>query len=273
MDYNVNFAFGKGFFATRIRLYAGLPRIDIHTTLINEDERVRYRMALPSTLENGTIVQEIPFGAIERPKGEFPAQNWMDYSDGAKGVAVLNRGLPGNTVDDGVMLLSLLKCTALKEGYGEVGGFSKSTKTTDGYEIGVRHEFDYALAPHRGDWRDAELVRRGQEFNRPLIVRKAANKPGLLPNRLSLFTVSAPNVAISAIRATSGGIMVRVYETKGLQTAAVSLTSAGKIESARACNLIEKDATPVNVEQDGSSLLFAIGAFEIKTFLLQVAPI
>ena len=82
----------QGFFATRIRLYAGLPRIDIHTTLVNEDERVRYRMALPTTLENGAITQEIPFGAIERPKGEFPAQNWMDYSDGRKGVAVLNRG-------------------------------------------------------------------------------------------------------------------------------------------------------------------------------------
>ena len=73
-------------------------------------------MALPTTLAEGVITQEIPFGAIERPKGEFPAQNWMDYSDGQKGVAVLNRGLPGNNVDDDVMLLSLLKCTATEGG-------------------------------------------------------------------------------------------------------------------------------------------------------------
>ena len=273
MDYNVNFAFGKGFFATRIRLYAGLPRIDIHTTLINEDERVRYRMALPTTLENGTVTQEIPFGAIERPKGEFPAQNWMDYSDGAKGIAVLNRGLPGNSVDDNVLLLSLLKCTALKEGYGEVGGFNKSTKTTDGYEIGVRHEFDYALAPHRGDWREAELVRRGQEFNRPLIVRKALNRQGRLPNRLSLFSLSRGNVIISAIRWTSEGVMVRMYESKGQATPGVMLKCGARIGAARSCSLIEKEEGSVAINSDGDSLTFDIGAFEIKTFLLSITTV
>ena len=69
MDYHVNFAFGEGFFATRVRLYAGLPRIDIQTTLINECKRVRYRMAIPTSLKQGTI---IPFGAAERVAGEFP---------------------------------------------------------------------------------------------------------------------------------------------------------------------------------------------------------
>ncbi len=117
----MNFPFGEGFFATRVRLYDGLPRIDIHTMLINEDERVRYRMALPASLPEGTITQEIPFGAIERPAGEFPAQNWMDYSDTDHGIALLNRGLPGNCVDHGVVLLSLLKAKALKEGYGVIG--------------------------------------------------------------------------------------------------------------------------------------------------------
>lgn len=73
MDYHVNFAFGEGFFATRVRLYAGLPRIDIQTTLMNECERVRYRMAIPTSLKQGTISQEIPFGAAERVAGEFPA--------------------------------------------------------------------------------------------------------------------------------------------------------------------------------------------------------
>ena len=268
MDYNVNFAFGKGFFATRIRLYAGLPRIDIHTTLVNEDERVRYRMALPTTLENGIVTHEIPFGAIERPKGEFPAQNWMDYSDKSKGVAVLNRGLPGNNVDDNVLLLSLLKCTALKEGYGEVGGFSKSTKTTDGYEIGVPHQFDYSLLPHAGDWREAKLVRRGMEFNRPLIAVKVANRPGRLPKRLALFEVSADNVVVSAVRATTDGLIVRIYETEGREVSGVTLNSAAPIESAHETNLIEKEARPLSVASDSLSITFDIGPFEIKTLLL-----
>jgi alpha-mannosidase len=271
MDYNVNFAFGKGFFATRIRIYAGLPRIDIHTTLINDDERVRYRMALPTTLQNGTITQEIPFGAIERPTGEFPAQNWMDYGDKKKGVAVLNRGLPGNSVENDVLMLALLKCTALKEGYGEVGGFSKSTKTTDGYEIGVPHHFDYALLPHSGDWRDADLTRRGMEFNRPLLVLKAAKQTGALPARHSLFEVSAPNVVVSAVKATAEGIVIRVYEAHGEETNTVTLRSAAEIQAAWETNLIEKEASPLAVNTAERSISFEIGKFEIKTFLLRFA--
>jgi alpha-mannosidase len=266
-EYNVNFAFGKGFFATRIRIYAGLPRIEIHTTLINQDERVRYRMALPVTLHNGTITQEIPFGALERPQGEFPAQNWMDYSADGKGVGILNRGLPGNNVHDNVLLLSLLKCTALKEGYGEVGGFSKSTKTTDGYEIGVPHHFDYALVPHSGDWRAAQMYRRGWEFNRPLIAVKAQKHAGRLPQRASLFTVSAENAVVSAVRATSEGIVVRVYEAEGKAISGISLSARAAILSACETNLIEKEATPLPLSESGT-VRFDLAPFEIKTLRL-----
>jgi alpha-mannosidase len=272
-EYNVNFAFGKGFFSTRVRLYAGLPRIDIRTTLVNEEERVRYRMALPTTLQDGVITQEIPFGAIARPKGEFPAQNWMDYSDEGKGIALLNRGLPGNNVDDNVLLLSLLKCTALKEGYGEGGGFSRSTKTTDGYEIGVSHSFDYALVPHQGDWREAKLYRRGLEFNRPLIAVKAGKRAGRLPKRLALFAVSAESVVVSAVRATPQGVVVRVYEAEGQAESGVTLRSAVPIEKACETNLIENEAKEVPLAPDGISLTFDIGPFEIKTFRLVHGPL
>lgn len=263
MDYHVNFAFGKGHFSTRIRLWAGLPRIDIHTTLLNQDERVRYRMALPTNLPAGAITQEIPFGAIERPAGEFPAQHWMDYGDGKQGVAVLNRGLPGNNVEGGVMLLSLLKCTALKEGYGEGGGWNFKTKTSDGYELGVQHEFDYALVPHQGDWRQGQLTRRGMEYNRPLVVLKATKHRGRLPKRWSLIEVQGESVAVSALRATPGGTVVRVYETEGRKQAA-KLRFAWPLCKAEETNLIEEEERPLS--WSGDTLDFELGPFEIKTF-------
>ncbi|MCC7264749.1 MAG: hypothetical protein IT369_19710 [Candidatus Latescibacteria bacterium] len=266
LDYHVNFAFGKGFFATRIRLYAGLPRIDMHTTLVNEDERVRYRMALPTSLPAGTITQEIPFGAIERPAGEFPAQNWVDYGDGKQGVSVLNRGLPGNNVEDGVMMLSLLKATALKEGYGEGGGWDNKTKTTDGYELGVRHEFDYALVPHQGDWRQAQLCRRGAEFNRPLLGLKTTKHAGRLPQRFSLIEVKGENLAVSTVRHSAEGTVVRVYETEGRSQAGAQLRFAFPIQSAAETNLIEREAQPVACTPGSQILSFDIAPFEIKTF-------
>lgn len=270
VEHNVAFAFGDWHFAARVRLYAGLPRIDIHTTLVNQQERVRYRAVFPTTLVGGTATQEIPFGAIDRPEGEFPAQNWMDLADGAQGLAVLNRGLPGNCVHDGVMLLALLKCTALKEGYGESGGFSRSTKTTDGYEIGVAHGFDYALVPHAGDWRDARIVRRGLELNRPLIVRKAERRAGRLPPRMSLFEIDAQGVVISAVRVGEGGTVVRAYESEGRPASGVRLRCAAGIRRASETDLLGEQTRPVVAAGDGRSVTFDLGPFEIRTFVLDL---
>ncbi len=267
VEFNVHFAYGKGYYASRIRLYAGVPRVDIKTTLVNQDERVRYRAAFPVTISDGTITHEIPFGAIDRPPGELPAQNWMDYSDGSRGVTVLNRGNPGNDVEQGVMMLALLKCTALKEGYGEVGGFSKSTKTTDGYEIDVHHEFDYAVVPHSGDWKESRAYRSGLEFNQPLIVAKASAHSGDLPNRRSVLTVDAPNVVISSVRDTTAGSAVRLYEAQGTSVEQVRLASDRKIVSAAKTNLIGDNPEPVPVGLDGS-LQLSLGAYEIVTLCL-----
>ena len=60
-------------FATTVRVYPGMRRIDIHTRLVNNDKFVRYRVLFPTSIENGRRFDEIPFGAIERPlEQEYP---------------------------------------------------------------------------------------------------------------------------------------------------------------------------------------------------------
>ena len=83
-EFSVEHAFGdKGRFATTVRVVAGLRRLEIRTRLLNNDESVRYRVVFPTAIAEGRSVHEIPFGAIARPAGiEFPAQNWVDWSDG-----------------------------------------------------------------------------------------------------------------------------------------------------------------------------------------------
>ncbi|MFX8624428.1 glycoside hydrolase family 38 C-terminal domain-containing protein, partial [Acinetobacter baumannii] len=85
-------------------------RIDIETTIVNQEKQVRYQALFPTSIKGGKNVQEIPFGAVERPIGvEYPAQNWVDYSDGRTGMGLLNQGLPGNLVTDGTLMVSLLR--------------------------------------------------------------------------------------------------------------------------------------------------------------------
>ena len=277
VEFGIEHPFGSGKFATRVRLYSRIQRIDIRTTLVNNDERVRYRAAIPTAMRHGTITHEIPFGAIEREEGEYPAQNWIDCSDGSRGVTLLNRGLPGNNVVDGVMMLSLLKCTGLKEGYGESGGFKFSTATDGGYEKGKTHIFDYALVPHEGDWKHAGSYRKGMEFNVPLIPVKPRKNCGerrvpTLPPAMSFISVSPANVVFSAATASGDGILVRLYEAEGRKTEGATLQTAWKLDKAYETDPLGRNAREISLQPEGRPLPFDIGPFEIKTFKLLVAP-
>ena len=113
-EFTAESPYGSGGFATTVRLYAGVRRVDITTEILNNDKFVRYRVLFPISIKKGEIFHEIPFAAIQRPSSqEYPAQNWIDYGDGTRGVALLNRGLPGNNVADGTMMLSLLRSARL----------------------------------------------------------------------------------------------------------------------------------------------------------------
>lgn len=254
-----------GVLSTTVRIYKGLRRIDIHTQILNNEKYVRYQVMFPTTINNGQIVHEIPFGSIERPNGiEFPAQNWADYSDGEKGLALLNRGLPGNLTSDSTMMLSLMRSARIAN-YGFGGGYERGMSSDTGLMLDREIEFDYALVPHIGDWSQGEVYHHGLEFNNPLLCRKAGIHTGKLPNSWGLLEVSKTNVVITALKqAKDGSTILRLYEASGKATTGVTLKSKAKISSANESNLIEDTGNVLNVATD--TVRFDIGPFEIKTF-------
>lgn len=270
-EFSVGHAFsGKGHFATRIRLYNGLPRIEIRTTIVNQDSAVRYRVLFPTTLAGGASVHEIPFGASLRPEGiEFPAQTWADLAGEGRGVALLNRGLPGNNVADGTLMLSLLRSTQIVA-YG-IGGGYEGQASGSGFELGRELTFDYALVPHGGDWRQAALWRAGQSFGCPLVARPAACHAGSLPPCWGFLRVSHPNVVVSALKPGElGGTILRVYEAAGVAVEGVTLALPSHLAEARLVNLMED---PLGLlELEGSTLRLDLRPFEIKTVRLEFGP-
>src|SRR5262249_7538571 len=154
-EFHVEHPFDTGTFGTVVRLYAGKRRVDIRTTLVNNEKFVRYQALFPTTIAGGKNVHAIPFGAIKRPAGiEFPAQEWVDYSDGRHGLALLNVGLPGNLVTDGTLMVSLLRAHTLGA-YGFGGGYEPGMTSDTGFQLGKSRTMHYALLPHMGDWRSA----------------------------------------------------------------------------------------------------------------------
>jgi len=268
-QFHISHPFGNGKFSTRVRLYRGIQRVDIQTSVLNNDKRVRYRLVVPTSIASGKRFDEIPFGSVERPTSqEFPAQNWIDWGDGARGVALLNRGLPGNNVSSGTLLLSLMR-SAVITAYSYSGGYEPGVSSDLGLELGEERTFDYALVPHDGDWQESGIYRAAMEFNNPLIARKASRHAGPLPSRWGLVEIRPPNVVASAFKTgEDGGLVLRVYEAAGKATPGARITLPAGSWTAAEVNLIEQPGHEANVHNN--SLTFDLRPFEIKTFRIEL---
>jgi alpha-mannosidase len=264
------FALGTNTVTTTVRLPARSARIEIVTRIINREPFVRYRLLTPVAVANGRNTQEIPFGAVERPLSqEFPAQNWMDHGDAHRGVAVFNRGMPGNNDADGVLLLSLLRSTRIQS-YGIGGGF-EGQGSDSGLELNREVVLRSALAPHKGDWRDAGIAHAALEFNNPLIARKTSAHPGKRPHRDSLLEAGPAAIIMSAVkRSDDGDLIVRVYESTGRPAPDARIQFHRPVRAAWTADLLENGFDPVPVRRD--QLRFAMHAFEIKTFRVRLEP-
>jgi alpha-mannosidase len=264
-EYNVLHSFGKGNFATQVRLYAGVRRVDVETQILNNDSWVRYRVLFPTTIQDGKRTDEIPFGAIERPQAqEYAAQNWIDFSDSAHGVALLNCAMPGNNVADGTLMLSLLRSAAFKPEFN-------MPPSDTGLELGRKLTLHYALVPHAGDWREAGIYRAGWEINNPLIVRKVTPHGGTLPQHWGWLEVSQPSVILSALKpGRDGTLILRVYEATGRPTLGVIIRLHAEVASAHEANLMEDAGQELKTEQN--SFRFDLHPYEIKTFKLRLRP-
>jgi alpha-mannosidase len=267
-EFTVAHPFDNGRFATTIRLVSGSSRIDIATKLVNETKFVRYQAIFPTTIKNGHNTQSIPFGALDRPEGiEFPAQDWVDCSDGSHGVALLNIGLPGNLASDGTMLISLLRAHTLGA-YGYGGKSEPGMGSETGFELGQSRTLQYSVEPHRGDWREAQVWRDGMELNNPLICRKVSVHTGSLPLKWGLLEVSSPNVVVTSVApGRDGGMLVRVYEAAGKSATNVTMTMASPIASATEVNLMEDKV--VELRPEGKALRFDLSPFQITTLSLR----
>ena len=271
-QFHISHPFGEGSFETNVRLLAGIRRIDIQTRILNNDKFVRYRVLFPTSIPGGRRFDEIPFGAVERPLSqEFPAQNWSDWSDGIRGVALLNRGLPGNNVAEGTLMLSLMRSARISA-YPFFGGYEPGVSSDLGLEWGAKRTFDYALLPHAGDWRAAQVYRAGWEFNNPLLVRKVKVHPGRLPKRWGLLEVSQSDVVLSALKpGRDGSVVLRVYEAAGRSSGGIRIKLNAGINSAREVNLIEDGAAELKVVDD--TLEFDLAPYQIKSFSLKLRPL
>ena len=89
-------------------------------------------------------------------------------------------------------------------------------KYTGQHSIG-KMEFEYAIYPHTGDWKDAEVYHKAYAFKTTMNAIKGVVKEGTLPVSGSFVTISDDRIMTSAIKQSEDGkgTVVRIYNTTG----------------------------------------------------------
>jgi len=237
-----------------IRLYPRIRRIDLKLNINFHGEHKRIRLCLPLNIKDGKIFHEVPYGVAERGEGEYPAQNWIDYSDKQYGMGLINRGLPGNNVTKNVAFVTLLRSVdrVLFDHPSGPGALERG-----------EHEFAYAFYPHKGEWKEAKTFRTAMEFNNPLIVIKTTRHKGDLPKELSFLSVTPENIIVTAVKMSDEDVLIRFYETAGEKTSA-RITSFKSTKKAWTTSLLEERLKELKTAA-GKDILMNVERFEIAT--------
>jgi alpha-mannosidase len=250
--------FPNSFFRQDIILYKGIDRIDFHADVDWWEDKTMLKVEFPLTVRDTEAVYEIPYGSIERStqrdtkwnksRFEVSAIRWADVSNNGYGVSLLNNSKYGYDVKDNVMRLSLLR----------------SPKWPDPTADRGEHQIDYSLYPHKGNWKEANTVNKGYNFNFKLIPFLTGVHKGNLPAEYSFVKMDPPNLILTTFKKAedsnlpvgqAGAYVFQWYESEGKDTEAE----------------IEFPETPKKVvksnfmEEDGDPLKFDGKKLKIKT--------
>jgi alpha-mannosidase len=258
----------------KIIVYRDLPRIDFVTTVRNNHPRLRLRVRFSTDIKVPQYYCDSQFGAVgrptnyyyfnpegwmDKPAGVFPSLRWIDYSDGSRGLTIINTGNPENEVRDGNVYITLLRGVGVLSSDGKAGPIipvpdARETKT---------YTFRYSLYPHKGDWKAAKSYKTGYEFNYNLVaLQLPANRK--FRRKRSFVRIEPDNVIMTALKPSesSDGFILRFYEASGVETEA-TISLFKEPSSVLKTNLMEEEEE--RLDTDGNVIKVTLKPFEIVT--------
>lgn len=240
-----------------VTLYKGANRVDFKLFLKFDGKNRRIRLCMPFNIKNGEIIHETPYGITKRGEGEYPAQSWVDYSNQEYGVSLINKGIPGNSIVEGVALLTLLRSVNRVLQFHPAG--EKALEKGE-------HEYEYSLYPHKGNWREGKTYKVAMEFSNPLIAIKTVPHSGKLPKKFSFMSISPENVIVTSLKKNGKYLILRFYEASGKNTNAKILFHKPPKE-VWITDLLEEKIK--KIQHKGEKISINVKKFEIVTLALK----
>jgi len=233
--------FPTSFFTQDLILHSGSDRIDFKTEIDWWEDKTMLKVAVPLSIKDSVATYEIPYGSIQRStqmrnswetaKQEVSAQRWADLSQDDYGVSLLNRAKYGYDIKGNLMRLSLLR----------------SPKWPDPTADRGNHVVEYALYPHAGRWQKANTVRRGYEYNNPLIALPEEIHKGKLPVANSFVQLTPDHLVLTTIKKAedSDAWIIQWYDARGENSQAM-LTLPQPLKKVVVSNFLEEDGASVD---------------------------
>ncbi|MDB4971094.1 MAG: hypothetical protein JWN44_6783 [Myxococcales bacterium] len=216
---------------TEVTLSADARAVELTTMFDNQvtDHRVRAFVHAPFRAERldidqglGVVARPLDVAALgaglERPAPTGQHHRFVDISDGARGVAMLARGLPEHEVvrdaDGGTGLALTLFRGVGWLSRGDLNVIDSAAgpilPTPQAQELGA-HRFEYAVVVHAGDWHAGGVMSEARRFAAPPIPVNPSGKNNVAAAR-ALVEVGPGEVTLTSVHAaeTGRGTVVRV---------------------------------------------------------------
>lgn len=218
------------------------------------------RVGFPTSVVTTAASFDIQYGLIKRPthrntswdkaRFEVAAHRYVDLSDHAFGVALLNDCKYGHKVSGNTLDLNLLRATAYPDYAADRG----------------THRFSYALLPHAGTLEESTVYAEAASFNRPpVIAAGVAMCEAVPPCRL----IEAEGAALAVVKKAekSDDTVIRLVETRG-RTGIARLLCANPRAALVETNLVEWSEENT-IQSEAGVVEIELAPFEIKTFFIR----
>ncbi len=264
-----------------VRLLDHARRVDFSFEIFWKTSGRRIRAAFPCGAPSDAGWYSIPGGWLERqryeqtetflwsPNGDWPALHFTAVKPGTGGTgwALVNYGTPSARIEDGAILMSLLRSPSFGhclERYAQ-----DYPMPTSGIRDGGWHHFTFSFMPHAGEKDIPRLSLDAAALNQaPPVFAAETGKcpPDVLLNSLSVAGECVELVSAKAPFSKGGDLILRLLNHSPRETeAAVSAGTAGFAKASEA--LLTEDIVRELPVKDGSVRVWLKG-FEVKTLIL-----
>jgi alpha-mannosidase len=272
---------GPVLLTSRLALTRSGRRLDIETAIDNGCRDHRVRVCFPTGIAADTTYAGGQFSVDERPTKQPDMSKWIEQvdgypnfgfaglSDGRRGLAILNLGLPEYFVtgaNHDILTLTVLRAMQLRRWPEGVGDAQLA-----GAQYLGRLTVRYALYPHAGGWQEGKLWQAYRDFSRPLLCSEMIG--AVRTGKNSLLALDAADLEVACVKKAErgDGLVVRIWNPTGAPQEG-KLTLGLPFKSAVTTNLNEEprpDAAVALRAGGRRTARFTVGARKIITLLFR----